>query len=119
MAATAAFLTTCRTAIAASPVLTAFQTAYAALASASRATKPVQWNAVYDNGQEGQSPAYRLRAEIRAIVTSLGEATVTPLDREAAIQTLSAEYVPTVRRPRNAVQEQAALQQLLIEDMLS
>lgn len=115
------FLNTCRTSIIAQPEYTAFNTAHAAYVSASRASKPVYWVAAYDNAQAGQSPAYRLHAAIRSVVTSQAAISggLSDGERETAIQTLAAEYIPNTKRPRDAVQEAAELDKLIREDRVS
>lgn len=119
MAVTAAFLTSCRTAIEASAEYTAYNTAHAAYAAGSRSTRSALWHAAYSRTTNAASPAQQLNDLIRQTVTALGETTVTARDRETAVQTLTAQYVASPKRPRNAVHEAAELQKLLIEDQLS
>lgn len=120
MAASAAFLTTCRAAIILQPEYTAFNTALSSFATSSRSQRSYYWQQCFDDGQAGLSPAYRLRAAIRGVVTSLQARNgVTDLDRETAVQTLCREYVGEQRRPTNAVEEAALLQQAIVQDMLS
>lgn len=119
MAVTTAFLNSCRTQIVASAEYTAFNTAYAAYASASRASKPGYWHAAFGDNQAGLSPAYRLNKLIRDTIRGLADSTISPSEYESAYRTLSAEYVPDTQRPNDANEERAALQQALIEDAAS
>ena len=109
---------TFRSAVEDEPELAAFRTAYAAFDAASRADKGGYWQAAFDDAQAGMSPAYRLKRAIRGVVASLG-GSLTPLGREAAYRALAAQYVPEVPPPAPAEQEAVALQQLLIQELLS
>lgn len=119
MPITDAFMASCRSAIATSSELTAFRSALTALAGATRATRPALYQACYGDNQAGLSPAYRLRKYIRDTVQALAATTVTPGERETAYQTLTGEFVPASPVPTPADQEQAKLQTLLIEELLS
>jgi hypothetical protein len=118
MPTTAAYLTTCRTAIAASPELTAFRTAIALIAG-TRTNRARYWWLAYNDAQAGMSPAYRLRKSIRDTVNANADATISLTERESAYQSFVLEFAPTMTRPMDAAQEQAELERLLIEDQLS
>lgn len=119
MATTAAFLATCRTAIEATPELSAFRTALLALGAASRAARPALWNALYDDAQAGHSPALRLRKAIRDAVNANAGESVTALERESTYRDFAAEYAPQYPRPTDAVTEKTELERLIREDQLS
>jgi hypothetical protein len=120
MAVSAAFLTTARSVIADSAEYAAFQTAYAAYASASRSQRAAEWNDCFSNAQVGLSPAYRLEKAIRdAVFGADGVSALSPLDLEAAVRQLSGEYLPRPKRPASASEEAAQLQELMIQDAVS
>lgn len=120
MPITVSFLATCRTSIIALPEYTTFNTSYAALVSASRASRPTYWQATYGDGSP-TSPAYLFHLAIRNTVTALASTTggISPLETEEAIRTLAAEYIPRAKRPKNYAEESAALQELLLQDQMS
>lgn len=119
MAVTAAFLASCRSAIVATAEYTAFNTAYALYASASRSSRANYWYLAYGDNQAGLSPAYRLRKAIRDTVLGLADSTVTPTERESAYRTLAAEYVQDIAPPMDQNTEKAALEKAILEDQLS
>lgn len=121
MALTAAFLSTCRTAIDSLPELTAYNTAYAAYGAASRSTRRGLWAAVFKDSTSGPSPAYNLRRAIRDTVNAQADSngTLGPLDRESAYRTLVAEYVVTRPQPISDAAEAALYNRLIQEDLLS
>lgn len=118
MAVTESFLATCRTAIELLPELTTFRDAYSSFDTCSRNDKGLYWHAAYGDAQSGLSPAYRLRAAIRETVRANG-GSVTAIDQESAYQTLVGQYVPNINKPIPADQEQAELQRILLEDLMS
>lgn len=118
MPLTTAFLNTCRTSIITLPEYTAFNTSYATYASAAKANRPAYWHATYGDTTK---PAYLLRKAIRDTVTAQAASSggVSPTEREEAIRTLAAEYVPQPGKPANFADEAAALQTLLLEEYLA
>lgn len=121
MAVTEAFLQTCRDLIDDLPELTAFRAAYANFASASHDDKGRYWFLTYGDAQSGLSPAYRLRAAIRQTVEGQAgnDATITPADRQSAYSSLTGQYVPQEAKPMKTAEEKAALQTLLLNELLS
>ena len=119
MPVTDAFLQTCRDDIIDLTELTAFRTAYALYDAASHANKGLYWALCFSDSQTGLSPAYRLKKGVRDTVLSLATASISPTERESAYRTLSAEYVPSVDPPPQAVEESAELQTLLVQELLS
>lgn len=119
MAVTEAFLASCRTAVEATPELTAFRAAYALYDAATRANKSRYWRLAFDDAQAGLSPAYRLKKVCRETVLALADATVTASERESAYRTLATQYVPDVPEPAPVEQEQAELQRLIIQELAS
>jgi len=118
---TESFLSTCRTTISATAEYTAFQTALTNYTSSSASNRHRYWTAAYDNAQAGQSPAYRLHAAVRGAVTAQAAITggISETERETAIRTLAAEYIPNIKRPLRDAEEQAALTSLLLQEQLS
>jgi hypothetical protein len=111
MSLSVAFLSTCRTAVAATPELTAFRAALAAYQSASPDLKLAKWHLLFTPGADGTSPAGSLRRAVRECITRALEAAGTPevalADREEAYRTLAGEVVTDFERPRTTA-EQAA-----------
>lgn len=117
MAVTEAFLTTCRTSIERASELSAFRTAYAAYNSASRSTRGVYRELAYGS-TSGESLAYKCRAMIRSVVTNLSTTNgVTAIDREDAIRTLAAEYVPDAPRIIPPAEEAAEFRTLIDQEL--
>jgi hypothetical protein len=122
MPVTDSFLSTCRTAVNLLPELTTFRAALATVGAGSSAERRAAWAACFDdNRSTDKSPAYRLRKAIRDTVRAEADAagTLSPLDRESAYRTISAEFVPDVAKPHEQARESEELQRLLIESMLS
>lgn len=74
----------------------------------------------------GSSAASRLAGEIRNIVTAqcdinatAGSGVIGGADRELAVQTLTAEYIPVVDQPLSDAVESAALNAAIIQDYTS
>ncbi len=122
MPVTEAFLTTCRTAVAALPELVTFRAALSNLGSVSRTARTGAWTAAYDDNKTvGGSPASRLAKAIRESVQAAADAagTLSPMDRESAYRTVVAFYLPVEPKPPTAAQEDAELQRLATEYRLS
>lgn len=121
MALTTAFLNTCRTAVGSLTELTTFRAALRVAQGSRRADRIAAWHAAYSPTTSGPSPAYNLRRAIRDTVNAQADiaGTLGQLDRESAVRTVAAEFVPDFARPPSDDQEQAALEQLLREDTLS
>lgn len=116
MAVSDAYLATCRARIDATAEKSAFTTALTAFADAKAANRGAKWQACFSDAQAGLSPAYQLRKAIRDIVTAHNggdDGTYSALDVEAAVRTLCAEYVPSVKPPLTAQEEEAVLESLL------
>jgi hypothetical protein len=119
VALTDAFLGSCRSAVAVLTELTTFRTANRLGESehtiSGRATA---YQRTFGTSQSNPSPAYNLALAIRQTVSALADAagTLGVYDRERAVRTLTAEYVPATDRPPTAEQEATELAQLLAED---
>lgn len=102
MPASASFLATSQALVVASPEYVAFQAALAALSAAGEDGRQAAWNACYNDGQFGASPAYRLRKVVRDAVANTMFSSGTALgqsDAEAAYQLLAAQLVPESPAP--------------------
>lgn len=115
MAVGAAFLSTCRTRIAASQALADFQTSYAAFIAGTATDQPRLWRECFSDHQAGMSPHYRLKKEIRDAVTAANDGTWSGLDIEGAYQTLQEQYAPVALRPTTALQDAKILKALEAE----
>ena len=117
MALTDAFLATCRVSINALTELTTFRDA-AALTTHTRAGREAAYSRGYGSATSTPSPAYNLALAIRATVAALADANgaLGLLDRESAVTTLTAEYLPTPDRPTSEAQETVEEAALMRED---
>lgn len=122
MALTDAFLATCRVAINSLPELTTFRTANTLAATEqSRIGRVAAYGRAYGATTSTPSPAYNLARAIRETVNAQADSngTLGLLDRESAVTTLTAEFVPNVTRPESEDTETAELEAFLREDQLS
>jgi hypothetical protein len=120
MALTDAFLATCRVAINSLPELAAFRSANA-LTDHTRVGREAAFGRAFGSTTSTPSPAYNLALAIRVTVGAQADASgaLGALDRESAVSTLTAEYLPAGERPPSQAEEAAATEALLLEDQLS
>lgn len=122
MAASDAFMVTCRALVAALPELAAFRAALLALETAGDDQQRARWQDAYGDARTGLSPAYRLRRAVRDVVIgqaeALGAGSLGPADREDAYRRLAAEVVPDVRQPDNPDEERRTLELLALNALI-
>lgn len=113
MAITHAVLSGARTLIDASAELTAYRAATAALDAASEPDRLAKWKLAYDDSLVNQSPALRLRREIRNALLNQDLSALSVPEREEAVRTLSNLYVRDDERPRTPAENLATLTELV------
>ena len=120
MALTDSFLASARVSINVLAELATFRTA-GALTVHTRAGRVTAYSRAYGEALSTPSPAYNLARAIRQTVSALADASgaLGVRDRESAVTTLTAEYLPTAERPPTAAEELEEEKQLAIEDQLS
>ena len=121
MALETSFITTCKSAVSASPEYTAFTTAYAGFSTAGRPNRIAAWHAVYTDSTGNGSVVNDLRLAIRRTVNAQADSSgaLGPLDREEAVRQLNEYFIPDIAAPATDAEENAAFQAALVQELLS